>query len=151
MNVPRIGDGGHRPPSNESVSHPATENEQVGAAAGRRTELACPPQCQVLGVFTLRHVLLGMAIATIAVTSRPLVLTTDDEAALRDVTMGVKLMGPIRITRIGDVPLLPPRPRIRERANRLIHSLGGIAAQAPDPSDADEVDAGDADGQPADR
>ncbi|MFI0480907.1 CATRA system-associated protein [Actinomadura sp. 9N215] len=74
-----------------------------------------------------------------------------DEAALRNATADLELMGPDRITRIGDTPVVPPPPRIRERANQLIHSLGGNAAQPPGGSGTDgtdgtdEADAGDTD------
>jgi hypothetical protein len=62
-----------------------------------------------------------------------------DRQALVTATADLELAGPLRITRIGDDPLLPPPPAVRDRLNRLIHTLGGLAP--PDGSTtADEDD-----------
>jgi hypothetical protein len=61
-------------------------------------------------------------------------LAAGDVAALAAATTDLELAGPVRITRIGAVPVVPPPPAIRDRLNRLVHSLGGVpAADQPDP------------------
>ncbi|WP_373869681.1 CATRA system-associated protein [Acrocarpospora pleiomorpha] len=71
-------------------------------------------------------------------------LAIGDGEALRHVTAELELMGPTRITRIGSTSLVPPPPRIRDRTNQLIHSLGGDTAPLPSTAAADEAEAGDA-------
>lgn len=54
------------------------------------------------------------------------------DAAALDAAVGeLELAGPVRITRIGATPTLPPPPAVRERANHLVHALGGSPAGAP--------------------
>ncbi|MFB7943902.1 CATRA system-associated protein [Kitasatospora phosalacinea] len=60
------------------------------------------------------------------------------DAALAD----LELAGPVRITRLGSTPVLPPPPPVRERTNHLVHALGGDPPQpspqpypSPHPSD----------------
>ena len=52
-------------------------------------------------------------------------LEVDDLEALAAATADLELAGPLRITRIGATPIVPPPPPIRDRLNRLVHSLGG--------------------------
>lgn len=52
-------------------------------------------------------------------------LSANDTEALAAATADLELAGPVRITRIGAVPVVPPPPAIRDRLNRLVHSLGG--------------------------
>jgi hypothetical protein len=61
-----------------------------------------------------------------------------DREALVTATADLELAGPLRITRIGDDPLVPPPPPVRDRLNRLVHTLGDVAV-------ADELMAGDED------
>lgn len=61
-------------------------------------------------------------------------LAAGDVAALATATAGLELAGPVRVTKIGADPVVPPPPAIRDRLNRLVHSLGGVqAADQPDP------------------
>jgi hypothetical protein len=55
-------------------------------------------------------------------------LEADDVAALAAATADLELAGPVRITRIGAVPVVPPPPAVRDRLNQLVHSLGGVPA-----------------------
>jgi hypothetical protein len=55
-------------------------------------------------------------------------LTAGDLAALTAATADLELAGPLRITRIGTPPVVPPPPAIRDRLNRLVYSLGGAPA-----------------------
>ena len=55
-------------------------------------------------------------------------LKARDAAALATATADLEIAGPVRITKIGDPPVEPPAP-VRDRMNRLVHSLG--ATQAP--------------------
>jgi hypothetical protein len=55
-------------------------------------------------------------------------LAADDMTALTAATADLELAGPLRITRIGATPVAPPPPPVRDRLNRLVHSLGGTAA-----------------------
>jgi hypothetical protein len=50
-----------------------------------------------------------------------------DADALRDAIGELELAGPVRVTRIGATPLVPPPERVRDRANHLVHSLGGAS------------------------
>ncbi|MUN36920.1 CATRA system-associated protein [Actinomadura litoris] len=77
-----------------------------------------------------------------------------DEEAFWGASADLESMAPNRITRIGDTPVVPPPPPIRERANQLIHSLGGKTARTSDIFGAEragEDDAGDTDDRVADR
>jgi hypothetical protein len=47
-----------------------------------------------------------------------------DMDALQDATIQLEVAGPVRITRIGATPQVPPPPPVRERVNHLIHALG---------------------------
>jgi CATRA-associated small protein len=61
-------------------------------------------------------------------------LAAGDVTALATATTDLELAGPVRITRIGADPVVPPPPAIRDRLNQLVHSLGGVpAAGQPDP------------------
>jgi len=52
-----------------------------------------------------------------------------DEDELEAVTVELELIGPDRITRIGTSSHSAPAPSfVRERLNRLVHSLNGITA-----------------------
>jgi hypothetical protein len=55
-------------------------------------------------------------------------LTTGDVAVLEAATADLELAGPLRITRIGTPPVVPPPPPIRDRLNQLVYSLGGFPA-----------------------
>jgi hypothetical protein len=55
-------------------------------------------------------------------------LAAGDVAALAAATADLELVGPVRITRIGAAPVVPPPPVVRDRLNRLVHSLGGVQA-----------------------
>jgi hypothetical protein len=52
-----------------------------------------------------------------------------DTAALMAATADLELAGPVRLTRIGAAPAVPPPAAVRDRLNRLVHSLGGALAQ----------------------
>jgi hypothetical protein len=52
-------------------------------------------------------------------------LEAGDPDALAAATADLELAGPLRITRIGATPVVPPAPPIRDRLDRLVHSLGG--------------------------
>jgi hypothetical protein len=51
---------------------------------------------------------------------------TADRNALEEATAELELAGPLRMTRIGAVPLVPPPPRVLDRLNRLVYSLGSV-------------------------
>lgn len=55
-------------------------------------------------------------------------LEADDLSALAAVTADLELAGPLRITRIGTVPAVPPPPPVRDQLNRLVHILGEASA-----------------------
>jgi hypothetical protein len=64
-------------------------------------------------------------------------IAANDVAALATATADLELAGPVRIIRIGTVPVGPPPSAIRDRLNRLVHSLGGISvADRPEPGQA---------------
>jgi hypothetical protein len=67
-------------------------------------------------------------------------LAADDPAALTAATADLELAGPMRVTRIGAIPVVPPPPPVRDRLNRLVFSLGGTSApgEAPEASGANE-------------
>ncbi|MFC4055084.1 CATRA system-associated protein [Actinomadura syzygii] len=50
---------------------------------------------------------------------------SDDLAAVRQAVADLELRGPVRITRIGATPVVPPPPPVRERLNHLVHRLSG--------------------------
>jgi hypothetical protein len=52
-----------------------------------------------------------------------------DVDALRDAIGELELAGPVRVTRIGATPLVPPPDQVRDRANHLVHSLGGASGR----------------------
>ncbi|MFJ4525587.1 CATRA system-associated protein [Streptomyces sp. NPDC088810] len=51
-------------------------------------------------------------------------LAAGDGDALRAATAELELAGPVRITRIGTKSLIPVPEKTRDRANRLVHTLG---------------------------
>jgi hypothetical protein len=55
-------------------------------------------------------------------------LTAGDVPTLALATTDLELAGPVRITRIGAPPVVPPPPAVRDRLNRLVYSLGGVPA-----------------------
>jgi hypothetical protein len=55
-------------------------------------------------------------------------LAASDVATLAAATTDLELAGPVRITRIGAAPVVPPPPAVRDRLNRLVYSLGGVPA-----------------------
>jgi hypothetical protein len=59
-------------------------------------------------------------------------LETDDPEALAAAIAELELAGPVRLTRIGAPPVVPPPPPIRDRLNLLVHTLGGASAKEPD-------------------
>lgn len=70
-------------------------------------------------------------------------LEADNMDALAAATADLELAGPLRITRIGATPVVPPTTPVRDRLNQLVHSLGGIpVAQHHEPDDAGTGDAG---------
>ncbi|HUY46730.1 MAG TPA: CATRA system-associated protein [Streptosporangiaceae bacterium] len=70
-------------------------------------------------------------------------LEADNLDALAAATADLELAGPLRITRIGATPVVPPAPPVRDRLNQLVHSLGGVpAAQHHEPEDAGADDDG---------
>lgn len=56
-------------------------------------------------------------------------LAASDIAALVAATADLELAGPVRLTRIGATPAVPPPPAVRDRLNRLVYSLGGAPAE----------------------
>lgn len=55
-------------------------------------------------------------------------LRADDAESLAVATADLELAGPLRVTRIGATPVVPPTPQVLDVLNRLVHSLGGITA-----------------------
>ena len=80
----------------------------------------------------IEHVLVAMDAALEAV----------DLDALAAATTDLELAGPLRITRIGGAPVVPPPPPIHYRLNRLVHSLDGTATQRDETEDAGTDDDG---------
>jgi len=70
-------------------------------------------------------------------------LASGDVDALAAATADLELAGPLRIIPIGPPPTGPP-PAVRDLLNKLVHSLGGVAAgrQPGEPQDAGADDAG---------
>jgi hypothetical protein len=58
-----------------------------------------------------------------------------DTDALAAATADLELAGPVRITRIGAVPVVPASKPVAYQLNRLVHSLGGTVV--PEPADVD--------------
>jgi hypothetical protein len=50
-------------------------------------------------------------------------LSTGDLVALEAATVDLELAGPVRIIRVGATPQIPAPPPVRERINRMVHSL----------------------------
>jgi hypothetical protein len=68
-------------------------------------------------------------------------LEADDLGALTAATVDLELAGPLRMTRIGATPVVPPPPPVRDRLNRLVYSLGGAQAtqrEAPEQAGSDD-------------
>jgi hypothetical protein len=55
-------------------------------------------------------------------------LSAGDPAALDSATVELDLVDQFRTTRVGQAPQVPAPPPVRERVNRMIHSLSGAAA-----------------------
>jgi hypothetical protein len=73
-------------------------------------------------------------------------LDRGDRQAVVAATVELELAGPLRITRIGDDPLVPAPPPVRDRLNKLVHSLGGVSADdLPAISSAERRAVGDGD------
>ncbi len=68
-------------------------------------------------------------------------LSRDFEATWKAVAE-LELAGPVRVTRIGTNLLTSAPPEVRDRRNRLVHSLGGDAHPDREEEDDDEPDAG---------
>jgi hypothetical protein len=62
-------------------------------------------------------------------------LQDSDLETLAVATADLELAGPLRITRIGTIPVVPPPPPVRDRLNQLVHSLGGVRATQHEPDD----------------
>jgi hypothetical protein len=64
-------------------------------------------------------------------------LAAGDMGAFRGALVGLEVAGPPRAIPIGSIPLslLPAPRRVRERVNRLIHSLDPAASAAASPDD----------------
>jgi hypothetical protein len=70
-------------------------------------------------------------------------LAAGDVDALAAATADLELAGPLRITRIGAPPIVPPTPPVRDLLNRLVHSLGDSpVAQQHQVEDTREDDGG---------
>jgi hypothetical protein len=52
-------------------------------------------------------------------------LAAGDRRGLATATADLELAGQLRITKIGDAPVVPPTPPVRYQLDRLVHSLGG--------------------------
>ncbi|MEI5098340.1 hypothetical protein RB200_06315 [Streptomyces sp. PmtG] len=81
-------------------------------------------------------------------------LACGDGEALREATADLESTGPVRITRIGATSLIPVPEPTRDRANHLVHALGGQQERQPHEEGADAVtdgpgDHGDESGAPA--
>jgi len=71
-----------------------------------------------------------------------------DIDTFREATTDLELAGPVRITRIGATPLTPAPEPVRDRANHLVHAIGGVsptgqAASAGPTLPADQVERSD--------
>ncbi|HET9258196.1 MAG TPA: CATRA system-associated protein [Pseudonocardiaceae bacterium] len=76
-------------------------------------------------------------------------LAGGDAVAMREATAELELAGPVRATRIGTTPLVPVPEQVRDRANHLVHSLGGTPRQPPgDPADSSGKRGGGGDRKP---
>jgi hypothetical protein len=64
-------------------------------------------------------------------------LVADDPEALVAATVRLELAGPMRITRIGGAPVVPPPPPLRDRLNRLVFALGGVSLGPQQPTTED--------------
>src|SRR5262249_10448013 len=62
------------------------------------------------------------------VQSMDIALSAGDPGALEAATADLELAGPTRITRVGAIPQVPAPSQVRERVNRMVHSLTGEAA-----------------------
>jgi hypothetical protein len=58
-----------------------------------------------------------------------------DSDALRAGTADLEMVSPLRVTRIGSGPEVPAPERIRDRANHLVHLLGGVASTQGEPAE----------------
>ncbi|MEU6553422.1 CATRA system-associated protein [Streptomyces sp. NPDC046915] len=66
-------------------------------------------------------------------------LAAGDGDALRDATAELELAGPVRATRIGAKSLIPVPEKTRDRADQLVHSLGGRPPEVPPGAPADDA------------
>jgi hypothetical protein len=69
-------------------------------------------------------------------------LECGDVDALEAATAHLELAGPLRIIPIGPAP--GPTPAVRDLLNKLVHTLGGVAAARP-PQEPGDTGAADAD------
>jgi hypothetical protein len=60
-------------------------------------------------------------------------LRSGDLERVRAAVVDLALAGPVRITRIGEVPVAPVPPQLRERTNRLVHALQAIVPHSRRP------------------
>lgn len=54
-------------------------------------------------------------------------LRARDREAAQEAIADLELSGPVRVTRIGTKPTVPAPEEVRDRRNRLVHSIGGDA------------------------
>jgi hypothetical protein len=66
--------------------------------------------------------------------------TDRDGPAFRNAIIDLEMAGPVRITRIGATPTVPPPQRVRDRANHLVHSLAQLSRDAIDPNANERID-----------
>lgn len=65
-------------------------------------------------------------------------LSAGDAEALTAAATELELAGPVRLTPIGDIPVVTPPPPVLFRLNRLVFSLGGTTA-GPDGAGDDDT------------
>jgi hypothetical protein len=59
-------------------------------------------------------------------------IAADDSDALAEATADLELSGPVRITRIGTIPVVPASKPVMYQLNRLVYSLGGTVQPPAD-------------------
>jgi hypothetical protein len=65
-----------------------------------------------------------------------------DLDGVRQATADLEVIGPVRITRIGAVPVVPPPRRVRDRTNHLVHLLTEAVDAAGRPARQDGLGGG---------